>query len=272
MHTPVLLQEAVNALEVERGGRYIDATFGEGGHSREILKLGGKVLGIEWDNERFKIQCLRFKDFKNLKLVRGNFRDIEKIAKKNNFFPVDGVLFDLGLSMEQIGKSGRGFSYKKENEPLDMRISETLKTTAADIVNSYSAGQLYEVFASNSEEINSWSIAKAIVSASSLKKIKTVGELVTIIKERESTLRRIFQALRIEVNQEFNNLKKGLREAINILKKEGRVVVIAFHPLEDRIVKQFVVNNKLRFLTRKPIVAKNEKKFERSAKLRIFSL
>jgi 16S rRNA (cytosine1402-N4)-methyltransferase len=278
MHTPVLLEEAIKALEVSEGKKYIDATFGEGGHSRRILDGGGEVLGIEWDDEKFKVQssCLagrqaKFKVFRNLKLVLGNFRDVEKIAKRNNFYPVDGVLFDLGLSMEQIEKSGRGFSYKKTNEPLDMRISRELDRTAADIVNSLSARQLYEIFASNSEEISSWAIAQAIVSARGLTKIETVGDLVTIIGGNESILRRIFQALRIEVNREFDNLEKGLRGAVRILKEKGRVVVITFHPLEDRIVKQFVVNNKLMSLTRKPIVAKNGKSFERSAKMRVFT-
>jgi len=270
MHTPVLLDEAVKALEVKNGKKYIDATFGEGGHSLGILEKGGKVLGIEWDEDKVKSQKSRVKSYKNLKLVWGNFKNIEKIAKENDFYPVDDVLFDLGLSMEQIEKSGRGFSYKRINEPLDMRISQKLDRTAADIINSLSGQELYEVFARNSEEVRSWSIAQAIVGARSLKRIETVGDLVTIIRGNENTLRRIFQALRIEVNQEFDNLKEGLRGVIKILKKEGRVVVITFHPLEDRIVKQFVVNNKLVSLIRKPIMAKNGKRFERSAKMRIF--
>jgi len=271
MHTPVLLKEAIAALEVKKGEGYIDATFGEGGHSREILKLGGRVLGIEWDERKFKVQGSRLKVFKNLRLVWGNFRDIEKIAKENGFYPVDGVLFDLGLSMEQIEKSGRGFSFKKKSEPLDMRISQTLKKTAADIVNNLSAQELYEIFARNSEEINSWAIAQAIVSARRLKKIVTVGDLLAAVDEKEEVLRRIFQALRIEVNDEFTNLKKGLLGAVNILKKEGRVVVITFHPGEDRLVKQFVRQGQLKFLTVKPVIKKLGRRFERSAKLRVFS-
>lgn len=272
MHTPVLYEEAIKALEVKEGKKYIDATFGEGGHSKEILRWGGRVLGIEWDENKVKSQKLKVKSYKNLKIVWGNFRNIEKIAKENDFFPVDGILFDLGLSMEQIGKSGRGFSFKNRSEPLDMRISQTLNRTAADIVNSLSSRQLYEIFARNSEEINSWAIAQAIFSARCLKKIETVEDLLAVVGEKESTLRRIFQALRIEVNQEFDNLREGLSGAINILKKKGRVVIITFHSLEDRIVKQFARNNKLMFLTHKPIVAKNGKKFERSAKMRIFAL
>jgi 16S rRNA (cytosine1402-N4)-methyltransferase len=278
MHTPVLLKEVIKALNVKEGKKYIDATFGEGGHSREILKLGGRVLGIEWDDDKFEVQGSRFKEWKNLKLVLGNFKDIEKIARRNDFFPVDGILFDLGLSMEQIGKSGRGFSYKKKDEPLDMRISQKLNRTAADIVNSLSARKLYEVFARNSEEINSWTIAQAIFNARCLKKIKTVGDLIRVIDslkllgKKESILRRVFQALRIEVNDELENLRQGLKGAAEILGKEGRIVVITFHALEDRIVKQFVQKNNLKFLNKKPVFGKQEKKFERSAKMRVFSL
>lgn len=276
MHTPVLLKDVIEVLAVKKGKKYIDATFGEGGHSKEILKLGGKVLGIEWDEEKLKAESLKLKTYKHLKLVWGNFKDIEKIAKANNFYPVDGVLFDLGLSMEQIENSGRGFSYKKLSEPLDMRISRSLTRKAVDIVNSFSAQELYEIFTKNSEEINSWAIAKIIVRSRTLKKIETVGDLVRVIHlsrlrgKKEEILKRVFQALRIEVNNEFESLKKGLEGAVKVLDGSGRVVVITFHSLEDRIVKQFVKKNKLKFITQKPIITRSEKRFERSAKIRVF--
>src|SRR3989338_3749648 len=152
MHTPVLLKETIEGLNIRSGGLYIDATAGEGGHLLEIAKRGGKVLGIDADSEQVK----RLKDVilgrskattpesdsgqarmtDNIVLVKGNFADIEKIAKKNNFFPVDGILFDLGLSMEQIESSGKGFSYRKINEPLDMRIDSATETTAAELIRS----------------------------------------------------------------------------------------------------------------------------------------
>lgn len=276
MHRSVFLEEAIRALEVKEGKRYIDATLGGGGHTSKILKLGGKVLAIEWDDERFKSS--KFRGFKNFRLVLGNFKEIEKIAKTNNFYPVDGVLFDLGLSMEQLDSSGRGFSFKKENEPLDMRISRKLKWTAADFVNSLSAKKLYEVFARYSEEINSWPIAQAIVNARRLKEIKTVGDLRRVIDslelkgKKESILRRIFQALRIKVNDELENLKQGLEGAVKILNKNGRIVVISFHSLEDRIIKQFIQKNNLKILNKKVAIKRQREKFERTAQMRVFSL
>lgn len=276
MHTPVLLKEVIKALDIKEGKKYIDATFGEGGHSLEILKRGGRVLGIEWDEDslKSKVQSQKSKD---LKLVWGNFAEIEKIAKENDFYPSCGILFDLGLSMEQINRSGRGFSYKKKEEPLDMRISNTLSETAADIVNNYSAKNLYEIFTRNAGEVNSWPIAQAIVRAGRLKKLTIVGDLLSIINssslkligKKKSVARRIFQALRIEVNREFANITKGLKGAVNIISREGRIAVITFHQDEDRIIKKFVKDYNLRFLTKKPITAKNDNKFEACAKLRI---
>lgn len=277
MHQPVFLSKVINFLEVKREGKYIDATFGEGGHSWAILKKGGKVLAIEWDEWQFKIQKEKTKKWLNFKLVWGNFKDIEKIAKKNLFYPVDGILFDLGLSMSQIEDSKRGFSYKKLTEPLDMRISQKIKIKATDIVNSYSVEKLYEIFAKNSEEIHSWTIANAIFCAAKIKPIKKVADLVKIIdslnlKEKEKIYRRIFQALRIEVNQEEKNLKEGLRGALKIVKPKGKIVVITFHPTEDRWVKQFIKENKLRLIKVKNVIKKERKIFERSAHLRVFSL
>lgn len=281
MHTPVFFKEIIKSLEVKKGGRYIDATFGEGGHSYGILKKGGRVLAIDWDEEKIKNPPHNFNEkitgkenLRNFKLEWGNFKNLERIAKKNNFYPVEGVLFDLGISMNQIENSNRGFSFKKENELLDMRISKSLKLTAADIINSYSNQELYEIFVKNSEEINSWSIAQAIVSARRLKKIETVGQLVKILKNfgnKESTLRRIFQALRIAVNDEINNLKKGLEGAIRLInKKRGLVIVITFHSLEDRVVKNFIKKNNLKLKDKFKRQNLRRKNYERTANLRIF--
>jgi len=267
-HTPVLLQQAIENLNIKKGGLYIDATFGEGGYSQEIIKRGGKVLAIEIDEDQiFNFQFSIF----NLRIVQGNFAEIEKIAKENNFFPVDGVVFDLGLSMRQIEESGRGFSYKCFAEPLDMRIDTNLTVKASDLINSLTENQLYEIFAKNSEELNSRAVAKNIVYARHLKPIKTVADLIfsidkAIDKKDKRVYQRIFQALRIEVNQELDNLKRGLAGSLKILKKGGRLVVISFHSLEDRIVKNFVREKKLNFFQKKLI--RGERSFERSAKLR----
>ncbi|MBI5127698.1 16S rRNA (cytosine(1402)-N(4))-methyltransferase RsmH [Candidatus Roizmanbacteria bacterium] len=265
MHTPVLLQQAIERLNIKKGGSYIDATFGEGGYSREILRLGGKVLAIDLDEDQLK--SFRVNGLTGLKLIQGNFADIENIAKEKNFYPVDGVVFDLGLSMNQLDHLGRGFSFKKLEEPLDMRLDPEDEMTARDLVKKSSKEDLYQILARNSEELNSRLIADQIKST---RKMNTVGDLIYAIDragfKNQSVYARIFQALRIEVNNEFDNLKKGLVGVVKITKKEGRIVIISFHSLEDRIIKNFVRNNQLKFLEKKPV--RGVRPFERSAKLR----
>ncbi len=280
MHTPVLLKEVIEHLNIKKGGLYIDATVGEGGYTVEILKLGGRVLAIDLDQEQINNLSKNLESRiqnSELRLVQGNFRDIEKIAKEHDFFPLDGIVFDLGLSMRQLAESGKGLSYKNTNEPLDMRLDPNEEKTAADYINTLSVQNLYELFAKNSEEINSRAVADAVVRARTIRKIKTAGDLVRIIdgvlKERnQAVLARIFQALRIEVNNEFENLKKGLEGAMKLIKKEGRILVLTFHSLEDRIIKRFVREHNFQFETKKPITAKQGHIFERSAKLRVIKI
>lgn len=264
MHTPVLLQESVDGLDVIPNGKYIDCTYGEGGHTQEILKRGGNVLAIDLDKE--KVVEIKHKNFQ---FVYGNFADLENIAVKAGFAPADGILFDLGLSMEQIARSGRGFTFKNDKEPLDMRLDLDQELTAERIIKSCSENELYEIFSKNAEEIGSRAISHAIVSSRTIKKIKTVGDLKSIIGPNESTIKRIFQALRMEVNQEIDNLKKGLSQALQICRTDGRIVVITFHSVEDRVVKQFAINNKLKTLTKKPIRSKSGLRFEKTATVRI---
>ncbi|MCL4376821.1 MAG: 16S rRNA (cytosine(1402)-N(4))-methyltransferase RsmH, partial [Actinobacteria bacterium] len=164
MHHSVLLQQAIEALNIKSGLLYIDATFGEGGHSIEILKHGGKVLAIDWDKNQINNFILRQPKFNSeIKFVQGNFANIETIAKENYFNPVDGILFDLGLSMFQITNSNKGFSYKMENEILDMRIDQTSSLKASDVIQDYDQDQLYEIFSRYGEDINSQKIANTIV-------------------------------------------------------------------------------------------------------------
>lgn len=264
MHTPVLLNEAVDGLDIRSNGLYIDCTYGEGGHTSEILKRGGKVLAIDLDNKKV-VKTVH----DNFKFVYGNFADLEKIAVDNNFVPVDGILFDLGLSMEQIARSGRGFTFKNDNEPLDMRLDLDQDLTAEQIINSCSQNELYEIFSKNAEEISSGAISHAIVRARTLKKIKTVGDLKNILGTNENVIKRIFQALRMEVNHEIDNLKQGLAQATKIVAPAGRIVVITFHSVEDRVVKQFAIKNNLETLTKKPIQSKTDLSFEKTAKVRI---
>lgn len=280
MHTSVLLQQAVDALNVKQGGKYIDATYGEGGHSNEILKRGGSVLAFDWDennvaekNLLLKKACIGMSEAVSIQLIMANYADIERKAREYDYDPVDGVLFDLGLSMNQIALSGRGFSYDRPDELLDMRIHSNLALTAADIINSYSEDALYETFSKNAEEISSRTIAHAIVSARRLKKIVIVEDLLEIIdtiSRSKQTRARIFQALRVEVNHEFENIRKAMEGAKNILAKDGTIVMISFHQSEDRIIKQCARNLNLNM--KKPVQSKRGKRFDRSAKLRILSL
>lgn len=271
MHTPVLLNEAIEELKVMSGGLYIDATAGEGGHLKKILEKGGRVLGIDLDENQIKENTQKIKDEK-LTLIVGNFADVEKIAKEQGFFPVDGILFDLGLSYGQLSDSGRGFSYKRRDELLDMRLSLSYEIKAADLINSLSEDELYGILAKNAEEINSRVIAQALVRARRLKKIKTVGELVKLIDgvigdKDEKVYARVFQALRVEVNQEIVNLKKGLKGAMNLIKNEGRIVTITFHSIEDRTVKKFITENKLKQIEK--LRGNRMLGYERSATLRV---
>lgn len=273
MHTPVLLQEVIRGLEIKKGGLYIDATVGEGGHLLEILKVGGRVLGI--DRDKPQIENLKKKLGEgDWRLEVGNYADIEEIAKDQDFFPVDGVFFDLGLSMRQLESSKKGLSYKKEQEELDMRLDDENDIRAKTLVNSLNEQELYEIFARFSEELNSRTIAEAIVRSRSIGKIETVGDLLKVIdktlrRKDERVYARIFQALRIAVNNELENMKKGLEGAKNILKKNGRVAVITFHSLEDRLVKTFIRENGFEILGNKITFGNPKLPYERSAKLRV---
>lgn len=273
MHTPVLLQTVINSLDIKPNGKYIDATYGEGGYSKAIADKGGFVLAIDLDEDQ--IEKGKAKNLKQIKFVQGNFADIEEIAKKHHFKQVDGVVFDLGLSMEQITKSGKGLSYKALNESLDMRLDNNFEYTAEFFLNTLSAQDLYNLFARNSEEVLSQEIANSIVRLRVHRRIRKVQDLVLALdkivgKRNFGVYARIFQALRIKVNHEFENLELGLKGALQIINSNGKVAVVTFHSLEDRIVKQFIKKNHLTEL-QKLIKGDFQKSFERSAKLRVFS-
>lgn len=277
MHTPVLLQSAIEALDVKTDGIYIDATAGEGGHTRELVSLGAKVLAIDRDKKQVKRLQMEYLNNPKVIIVNENFSNIEVVAKSESVVPVDGVLFDLGLSMMQLNEGNKGLSYKKDSEPLDMRLDETVTTTAADLVNTTIKADLYHFIARNSEEIRSGQIVDAIIEERKRRKIVTVGDLKSVINRAigisdESVYRRIFQALRIEVNNEFENLLAGLTGSMHITKKGGRIAVITFHSAEDRMVKQFMTDKKLKSVYKKIITGDKSKKFEKSAKLRAIEL
>lgn len=262
-----MLKEAIDGLNVIKGGLYIDATYGEGGHASEIEIRGGKVLGIDWSDDK-NYQEVK----KNSLVISDNFANIEKIAKDNQFYPCDGILFDFGLSMNQIRNSKRGFSYKEINDPLDMRINKSIKNTASDLINNLSDIELYEIFSKNSEEINSWSISKHIARNARLKRIETVGDLVEILKgikgSSEHTIKRIFQALRMEVNSELSNIEMAFKGALKIVKRYGRLVFITFHSVEDRVVKQ-LIREERDIKEIKKVRSRTNYTFEKTALLRI---
>lgn len=267
MHTPVLLKSAIENLEVKKGGTYIDATYGEGGYTKEILNKGGRVLAIDLDPGQ--IESSKIKD-DNLTMVIGNFADIEKIAKDNGFDEVDGIVFDLGLSMGQLDFGGRGLSYNKPDEEIDMRIGQSDEMKASELIFKLKEDELYEVLAKGSEEIKSKDIARSIKGG---KKIKTVGDLIKAIDravgfKSRTVYARIFQALRIEVNHEFDNLRSGLEGAASLIKKDGKIVVVSFHSLEDRIVKSFGRKHGFKFKNEKKHDKGERRSFERSAKIR----
>lgn len=278
-HTPVLLQESIDWLSVTRGKKYIDATIGGGGHTFEILKRGGVVLGIDCDQDAIDYVKSKFQIGKELILVRGNFKDIDTIARSHGFGRVSGILFDLGVSSHQFEKASRGFSFQKEG-PLDMRMDASTNSaqgvSARDLINALTERELYELFTKLGEERFARTVSRRIVRARRVRPIETTRQLAAIMegvlgrRSRMHPATRVFQALRIAVNDELNNLKVALPKAFALLAPKGRLAVISFHSLEDRIVKQTMG----RMLTKKPIVPSSEEVTRnprsRSAKLRVF--
>lgn len=286
-HKPVLLKEVIDNLGVKPEGIYIDATIGGGGHTEEILKRNARVLGIDQDQEALDfINKRRDKiiNSQNLTLVKGNFKDLDRIAHLHGFNKADGIIFDLGVSSHQIDSPSRGFSYQSKG-PLDMRMDRDLSVKASDLINILTKGELYELFTKLGEEHNARRYSSRIYSARRIKKIETIDDLTDVLGltnkssfEKSKYLKKIFQALRIAVNDELNNLREALPKAVELLKKEGILEVISFHSMEDRIVKQafleFEKENLGIKLTDKPIIPSEKEKVEnsrsRSAKLRIF--
>ncbi len=264
-HLPVLLREVIDLLSPSEGGIYIDATVGLGGHSEEILKMigqDGRLIGIDRDEEALKRTAARLND-KRLILKRGSFSRIEAILASAGVTEANGILFDLGVSMMQFKDLGRGFSLSSE-ERLDMRMDISQDLSAWDVVNGYPEADLVKILREYAEEYKAVRIARAIAGHRLRKSIDTCVELADIVagavgkRGRIHPATKTFQALRIEVNRETVELKEGLDASLRILKKGGRLCVISYHSLEDRIVKNFMRDNargeKLRLLVKKPIV------------------
>ncbi|HBC97061.1 MAG TPA: 16S rRNA (cytosine(1402)-N(4))-methyltransferase [Clostridium sp.] len=246
-HVPVLLQETIDSLNIKENGTYVDCTLGGGGHSREILKSlskDGKLIGIDEDISAIDAAKENLKEFKNVTYIHGNFYYIKEILDELKIDGVDGILMDLGVSSYQIDNPDRGFSYMKD-APLDMRMDRENSLSAYDVVNKYDRERLYRVLRDYGEEKFANRIADSIVRERRKNKISTTFQLVDVIK-RAVPLRfqrnghpakRTFQGIRIEVNRELEILDRALEDCVGKLKPGGRISVIDFHSLEDRIVK-----------------------------------
>ena len=301
-HYSVMLNESIDGLNIKSDGIYVDATLGYGGHSSEILKklTTGHLYSFDQDEEAIKYSKERLKKINNnFTIIYSNFADMKKKLEEQGITKVDGILFDLGLSSPQIDDASRGFSFMHD-APLDMRMDLNNKLDAKKVVNTYSIEELANIFFIYGEEKMSKVIAKKIVAERLEKEIKTTKELVRVIESavgakyfnKNHPERQIFQAIRIEVNSELTVLTEVLPDAIKLLNKEGRICVITFHSLEDRIVKQIFKKEsevdelvkglpeipkefmpKLKIINKKPILPSEEELKEnsrsKSAKLRI---
>lgn len=304
-HKSVLLEETIEALQIKPDGIYIDGTLGGGGHSYEICKRlseKGRLIGIDQDADAIDAAKKRLEEFGDkVTIVRSNYCEIKEIMSRLGIEKADGILLDLGVSSYQLDKAERGFTYR-EDVPLDMRMDQRQTMTAKDIVNGYSEKELYRIIRDYGEDKFAKNIAKHIVIARQKKELETTGELIEIIKNAIPAkvraagghpAKRTFQAIRIELNRELDVLRDSLGDMIDFLNDEGRMCVITFHSLEDRIVKtifrekedpcicprEFPVcvcgrKSKGKVITRKPIIPSEEELLEnkraKSSKLRVF--
>ena len=301
-HVPVLLNECIEGLNIKTDGIYVDGTLGGAGHSSQIVKRiskKGLLIGIDRDEEAICVAKDRLKEFSNVKFVHDNHDNIKNILEKLDIFKVDGILLDLGVSSYQLDERNRGFSYMQESD-LDMRMDKSAELTAKDVVNNYQEEDLAKIIYEYGEEKFSRRIAKNICEYRNQKQIETTSELVKIIeksvprkKGEGHPAKRTFQAIRIEVNNEIKPLYNTILDCIDVLKPKGRLCVITFHSLEDRAVKNALIQAEGRctcppglpycvcgyksfgkIITKKPILPTEEEMVQntrsKSAKLRIF--
>lgn len=304
-HESVLLDECIDGLKIRENGIYVDGTLGGGGHSLEIAKRlkQGKLIGIDRDPDAIEAAKERLAPYEsNVTIVNSNYEHMNNIVNKMGYQKVDGILLDLGVSSFQIDEASRGFSYMKENARLDMRMDQRNGVDAATIINSYGEDELARIFHEYGEERFAFRIAKAIVSKRKHMRLQTAGELNTVIEsaipakyrhQGGHPSKRVFQALRIEVNDELEVLQGCIDGMIDLLSAGGRLCIVTFHSLEDRIVKQAFRRNedpctcpkdlpicicnkksKGKVITKKPILPTrgecDRNSRSKSAKLRIF--
>ena len=281
-HTPVFLKEILTVLHPSSRDVFIDATLGQGGHTKCLAEAGAHVLALDADQSQIeKVKAAWSTDSPELltrvTFVPGNYKNIGQIAKEHDIKDVDGILYDLGLSYRQYTESGLGFSYKQKDDPLDMRLGN-LDTTAGFLINNLSEDELYDILTHYAEELAGRPVVLAISRARKIKPLATVGDLTAAINTsmpnasesaRERVYARVFQALRIAVNNEFASIRKSLSEVVPLLKVGGLLCIITFHSLEDRIVKQTVRELEMKELKIK-IKKTDRRTFERSAMLRVY--
>lgn len=263
-HLPVMLREVIEILKPVTAGIYVDATLGLGGHAMEILRLigpEGVLVGIDRDDEALRMAEERLNDRRAV-LLKGSFSDVKELLFAKGIKEADGILFDFGVSMMQFKEKSRGFSFASE-ELLDMRMDRSQKITAGDIVNAYHEKDIEKILREYGEEWRSVKIARAITDYRAKKKITTCAELAGIVENVAAKRGRLhpatktFQALRIAVNDEINEIHKGLEASIGVLRTGGRLCTISYHSLEDRIAKRFMKNAEkeglVRVITKKPL-------------------
>lgn len=302
-HKPVLLQECIEGLNIKKDGIYVDGTLGGAGHSSEILKKlssKGRLIGIDRDEEALSAAKEKLKNYQNVTYLHGNHDDIKELLQSIGIDKVDGILLDLGVSSYQLDERSRGFSYMGDST-LDMRMDKNQELTAETVINQYSEEQLAKIIDKYGEEKFAKRIASNIVKQRQISPIKTTMQLVDIIKKSiplskqkdGHPAKRTFQAIRIEVNNEIEPLKETIKQSVECLKEKGRLCVITFHSLEDRAVKEALVDlegkctcpkdlpycvcgykSLGKIINKKPIIATNQEQEEnsrsKSAKLRIF--
>ena len=281
-HHPVMVDEILSYLAPEKLKTYVDCTFGQGGYSKKILeKTNCNIIAIDRDKDAIEhAKLLKKKYPKNFIFCVDNFSRLDQVLKKNDIKKIDGLIFDLGISNTQLNNPTRGFSFSN-NGPLDMRMDiENLDLTAQKIINEFDQHNLSDIFYYYGEEKNSRQIARKIIEFRKKKEISTTFELVELIKKVNSYKKkhpatRVFQALRIFINDELNELDITLKKSLLFLKKNGKIITVAFHSLEDKVIKNFFSRNKglLKILTKKPVTP-NEKEVKinprsRSARMRV---
>ncbi|MBI5613821.1 16S rRNA (cytosine(1402)-N(4))-methyltransferase RsmH [Candidatus Gottesmanbacteria bacterium] len=279
-HISIMSEEIVAALCIVKDRWYVDATVGSGGHTEAIARSGGRVLGLDVDPDAIEYAKKRLAGMEGVILQHRSYAELERAVKEAGIERVDGIVFDLGVSSFQLDTPARGFSYRFEDAPLDMRFGDIKKKTAEEVLSQANEEELYEIIATYGEEERARSIAHALVRARKIKKIVSVSDLNSALITIGGTghdhfrmLSRVYQALRIVVNDEMRQLQNGLLEAEKALGSGGKLIVLTFHSIEDRVVKRFMLSHAFTVLTKKPIMPSKHELYEnsraRSVKMRI---